>query len=200
MLLATSRHNHHLNWDICRIRTPSFCIPLSKKSAVNVLTQWCTVVFMISCSKEREMCGKCLLSSDMVNLLFSPIFSFTWSSRSAVTKDGWPLQSLSWTFVIPTPSSHHSITHSIFSLNLPINFSQANIFGIQKFYHWPYLTTGGVFIFILISRQNYELINVSDVTFSAPEISPHRHTPFTPPVRLACTIGTYFLDMPHILD
>jgi hypothetical protein len=50
----------------------------------------------------------------------------------------------------PTPSSHHSITHSIFSINftnLPINFSQANIFGIQKFDHWPYLTTGGILDF-----------------------------------------------------
>jgi hypothetical protein len=34
----------------------------------------------------------------------------------------------------PTPSSHHSITQSMFSINftnLPVNFSWANIFGIQ---------------------------------------------------------------------
>jgi hypothetical protein len=30
---------------------------------------------------------------------------------------------------------------------LPINFSRANIFGIKKFDHWPYLTTGGIFEF-----------------------------------------------------
>jgi hypothetical protein len=60
----------------------------------------------------------------------------------------------------PTPSSYHSITHSILSINftnLPINFSRANIFDIQKFDHWSYLTTDK--IFILISRQNDELIN-----------------------------------------
>jgi hypothetical protein len=45
----------------------------------------------------------------------------------------------------PTPSFHYSISHSIFSTNLPINFSRANIYGIQKFDHRPYLTTGGIF-------------------------------------------------------
>jgi len=40
--------------------------------------------------------------------------------------------------------------------------------------------------------------NVSDVTFSAPETSPRRRTPLTPPARPVCAIGTYFLDMPRI--
>jgi hypothetical protein len=38
----------------------------------------------------------------------------------------------------PAPSSHHSITHSIFSINftdLPMNLSRANISGFQKFDH-----------------------------------------------------------------
>jgi hypothetical protein len=39
--------------------------------------------------------------------------------------------------------------------------------------------------------------NVSDVTFSAHETSPRRRTPLTPPARLVCAIGTYFLDIPH---
>jgi len=40
--------------------------------------------------------------------------------------------------------------------------------------------------------------NVSDVTFSAPETSPRRRTPLTPPAQPVCAIGTYFLDTPHI--
>jgi hypothetical protein len=59
----------------------------------------------------------------------------------------------------PTPFSQHSITHTIFIINftnLPINFSQAKIFGIQKFDHSQ---LAGFSIFVLISRQNDELIN-----------------------------------------
>jgi hypothetical protein len=107
----------------------------------------------------------------------------------------------------PTPSSHHSITHSIFSINftnLPINFSQANIFGIQKFYHWPYPTTGGIFDFHThfktkwrTYKQRMRTDNAYDVTFSAPETLPRRRIPLTPPTRLVCAIGNYFLDMPR---
>jgi hypothetical protein len=43
-------------------------------------------------------------------------------------------------------------------------------------------------------KQRMRTDNVSDVTFSAPETSPRRHTTLTPPVRLVCAIGTYFLD------
>jgi hypothetical protein len=40
--------------------------------------------------------------------------------------------------------------------------------------------------------------NVSDVTFYAPEKSPRRRNPLTPPARPVCAIGTYFLDTPRI--
>jgi hypothetical protein len=63
----------------------------------------------------------------------------------------------------PTPSSHHSITHSIFSINftnLPINFSRANVFGIQNLITDHISQLAQSFIFILISRQNGEIINI----------------------------------------
>jgi hypothetical protein len=109
----------------------------------------------------------------------------------------------------PTPSSHYSISHSIFSINftnLSINFSRANIFGIQKFDHWSYLTTGGIFDFhthfktkLRTYKQRMRTDNVSDVIFSAPETSPRRRIPLTPPARPVCAIGTYFLDFPDIM-
>jgi hypothetical protein len=58
---------------------------------------------------------------------------------------------------------------------LPINFSRTNIFRIEKFDHWPYLTTGGIFHSHAhfktkwrTYKQRLRTDNVSDVTFSAP--------------------------------
>jgi hypothetical protein len=62
----------------------------------------------------------------------------------------------------PTPSSHHSITHSIFSINftnLPINFIRASILAYKNLITDRILQLAGFSIFILISRQNVELIN-----------------------------------------
>jgi hypothetical protein len=70
--------------------------------------------------------------------LFSRIFSFTWSSRSAAATSIIIVDIRPPFTEHPTPSSHHSITHSIFAtnfINMPMNFSQANIFGIQTFIH-----------------------------------------------------------------
>jgi hypothetical protein len=39
---------------------------------------------------------------------------------------------------------------------------------------------------------------VTDVTFLAPETSPRKRTPLTPPARPVRAIGTYFLDKPGI--
>jgi hypothetical protein len=58
-----------------------------------------------------------------------------------------------------TPSSHHSITVSIFFTNLPINISQANILAFKNLITDRISQLAGFSIFILISRQNDELIN-----------------------------------------
>jgi hypothetical protein len=126
---------------------------------------YCKCSVTISCSEEREMCGKCVLSSDVVNLLFSRIFSFTWSSRSALRTRGHfdhhrgHSSSLHWT---STPPSHHSITHSVFSINLtklPINFCRANILAFRNLITDRISQVAGFSIFVLISRQNDEFIN-----------------------------------------
>jgi hypothetical protein len=108
----------------------------------------------------------------------------------------------------PTPSSRHSIAHSIFSINytnLPINFSRANIFGIKNLitdpqnwrdfeFHTHFKTKWRTY------KQRMRTENLSDVTFSAPETSPRRRTPLTPPARPVRAIGTYFLDMPRTFN
>jgi hypothetical protein len=62
----------------------------------------------------------------------------------------------------PTTSSHHSITHSIFSINftnLPINVSQANILALKNMITDRISQLAEFSIFILISRQNDKLIH-----------------------------------------
>jgi hypothetical protein len=148
MFLATSRHNRHQNWDMS-YRGTSFCIPLVEEDCCQTTSHTICDIASALWWFHAVWNEKCVLSSDMVNVRFSRIFSFTWSSRSAVTKDGWPLRSSSWTFVLPSLNIlHHLLTIQYFSINftnLPINFSRANIFGIQKFDHLSYLTTGRTF-------------------------------------------------------
>jgi hypothetical protein len=107
-----------------------------------------------------------------------------------------------------TPSSHHSTTDSIFTINftnLQINISQANIFGIQKFDHWSYLTTGGIFDFHTnfktkwrTYKKEWELIMClmwpSRLLRHHRVGSPRRRTPLTPQARSELTFWTCLIQ------
>jgi hypothetical protein len=135
-----------------------------------------------------------------LNLLFSRIFSFTWSSRSAVTKDGRPLLSSSWALVLPSLNIlHHLLTIPSLTAFSPYTLQtcRANIFVIKKIHHWPYVTTRGIFNFHThfktkwrTYKQRLRTDNVSDLTSSVPESSSRRRTPLQPPAQPVYAIGT----------
>ncbi|GFT11482.1 uncharacterized protein TNCV_2523021 [Trichonephila clavipes] len=65
------------------------------------------------------------------------------STRSTLMRDGQPLRSSSWTFLItlgklPTPATHRLLTHNVRPINLielTINFNRRNALYIQELYH-----------------------------------------------------------------
>jgi hypothetical protein len=169
MLLATSRQNRHPNWDICHIGaqvsvSPRRSLPpMFWPNAARLSSPHHRYRIVLPLQKVREMCTQLIHGESSVfsNLLIHLVkqIGSDWrrTATSIIIVDIRPPFTEH-----PALSSHHSITHRIFSINftnLPVKFSRANIFGIQKFDYWPYLTTYGIFFFILISRQNEELTN-----------------------------------------
>jgi hypothetical protein len=161
MFLATSRRNDHPNWDICHMGA-KVCVSPRRRSMPQ--TFWpnaarlssphhlCWIALPLKISLSGEKCESSVFSNLLIHLV----------KQSAVNKDGRPLRSSSWTFALPSLNIlHHLLTIpqlSIFSINvtnLPINFSRANVFGIQKFDHWPYLTTGGIFDFLTLFKTKW---------------------------------------------
>jgi hypothetical protein len=152
MLLATSRLNRHQNWDICYI---------GENVSVSALRRSLSPTFWPNAARLSSPHHRCWIVLPLKISETRRIFCFLEYSHSPGQADRQWLRTSNHirppVTEHPTPTSHHSITHSIYSVNftnLPISFSRANMCGINKFVHWPYLTTGGFSIFILISRQN----------------------------------------------
>jgi hypothetical protein len=92
---TTFRHSYHNCWGTCRSGAPVFCIP------VEWCRLWCkprSLSDTISWRSDREICGKRRESDEMVNHLFSWIFSSTARTKSSLTTGGRPLRGSSCTF------------------------------------------------------------------------------------------------------
>jgi hypothetical protein len=58
--------------------------------------------YTVSWRSDCKICGKCREGDNMVNRLFSWIFSSTARTKSSLTTDGWPLHGSTCTFLCPS--------------------------------------------------------------------------------------------------
>jgi hypothetical protein len=101
---------------------------LSKKPAANVLTQCCTSVFTSASLLNLSAAKHLFKWNVLIHLVKKFGGDYGRAATSIIIVDIRPRFTEH-----PTSSSHHSITHSIFSINftnLPINLGRAKIFGI----------------------------------------------------------------------